>query len=101
MFRYFIRKIEPFLLLLIKKLNEDLSCKTGWSKGLNAGGFLAGMGMRVGIGAAAKVFRFGCRQRLDHYRFVMLADPLLLARFDRLYHRLRHHYPDWYCCQSC
>ena len=49
----FYQENRAFLTIIDKKLNEDFTCKTGWSKGLSAGSFLAGMGVGIGTGAAA------------------------------------------------
>ncbi|WP_295812478.1 hypothetical protein [uncultured Apibacter sp.] len=49
----FYQENRAFLTIIDKKLNEDFTCKTGWSKGLSVGTFRAGAGIGVGVGAAA------------------------------------------------
>lgn len=53
----FYQKNRAFLTIIDKKLNEDFTCKTGWSKGLSAGAFLGGASAGIAVtlltGAAA------------------------------------------------
>ena len=49
----FYQENRAFLTIIDKKLNEDFTCKTGWSKGLSKGAFVGGVGVALGIAAAA------------------------------------------------
>lgn len=49
----FYQENRALLTIIDKKLNEDFTCKTGWSKGLSMGAFGAVAGIGVGVGAAA------------------------------------------------
>lgn len=49
----FYKNKRAFLTKADKKINDDFTCKTGWSKGLAGGAFLGGASVAVGMMAAA------------------------------------------------
>ncbi len=49
----FYKNKRAFLTKVDKKIDDDFTCKTGWSKGLSATAFIGGAGVALGMAAAA------------------------------------------------